>query len=117
MIKKIKILLIILIILICVLNFSYSKDLNIKDPTKVVSIWKYEKLNPTEYLSKKIYYLHLNSDGTYIQYIELIPIENSHFKKVTLFTLEGKWYMKQKRLILVEYDKKNEIDMNYLYQL
>ena len=105
MIKKIKILL----ILMCLMNFSYSKD------ASVISIWKYEKLNPTEYLSKKIYFLHLNSDGTYIQYIQLIPNDENQFKNVTLFTLTGKWYMKQKRLILVEYDKKNEIDMNYLY--
>ena len=98
--------------MICTFSFSFTYS---KDVQTIVSIWKYEQLNPNDYLSKKIYILHLNSDGTYIQYIQLIPNEQSQFKNVSLFTLTGKWYMKQNKLILVEYNKKNEIDMNYMY--
>lgn len=94
----------------CLLNFSYSKD-----DAKIVSIWKYEQMNPTEYLLKKIFYLHLHLDGTYVQYIQLIPNEQSQFKNVSLFSITGKWHMKENKLVLVEYDKKNEIDMNYIY--
>jgi hypothetical protein len=83
------------------------------------SIWKYEqdqtKYSPEDGVAKKIFYLSLNSDGTYHQYVQVVPISPQDYFRVKNYSVDGKWTEKNGKLILDEYGKENSIDYNFLY--
>jgi len=83
------------------------------------SIWKYEqdqtKYSPEDGVAKKIFYLSLNSDGTYHQYVQVVPISPQDYFRVKNYSVDGKWTEKNGKLILNEYGKENTIDYNFLY--
>lgn len=83
------------------------------------SIWKYEQdLSAYSYdngIAKKIYYLSINSDGTYHQYVQVIPSSPQNYYKVRNFEISGKWFEKNGKLVLDEYGKENAIDYNFMY--
>jgi hypothetical protein len=100
---------------------SSDIDNNSSSGSKAVirSIWKYEQdLSAYSYdngIAKKIYYLSLNSDGTYHQYVQVIPSSPQNYYKVRNFEISGKWFEKNGKLILEEYGKENAIDYNFMY--
>ena len=71
------------------------------------------KLNPTEYLSKKIYFLHLNSDSTYVQYIQLILMMKTNLKCNLIYFNSNVHETKIGSKNMIE----NEIDMKYIFHL
>ncbi len=83
------------------------------------SIWKYEqnqtKYSPEDGIAKKIFYLSLNSDGTYHQYVHVVPFSPQDYFRVKNYAINGKWSEKNGKLILDEYGKENAIDYNFLY--
>lgn len=87
--------------------------------TVVKSIWKYEQdLSAYSYdngIAKKIYYLSLCSDGTYHQFVQVVPSNPSNYFRVKNYVLDGKWSEKNGKIILDEYGKENAIEYNYLY--
>ncbi|HMV15850.1 MAG: hypothetical protein IT275_08675 [Chitinophagales bacterium] len=96
---------------------SHDTDKNSEPIVK--SIWKYEqdqtKYSPEDGIAKKIFYLSLNSDGTYHQYVQVIPSSPRDYFKVKNYSIDGKWTEKNGKLILIEYGKENAIDYNFLY--
>ena len=91
-----------------------------KDANNIVrSIWKYEqdqtKYSPEDGVAKKIYFLSLNSDGTYHQYVQVVPISPQDYFRVKNYSMDGKWSEKGGKLILNEYGKENAIDYTYIY--
>lgn len=99
--------------------FAKSNDSDNNSDAIIRSIWKYEqdqtKYSPEDGISKKIYYLSLNSDGTYHQYVQVVPSSPRDYFKVKNYTIDGKWSEKNGKLILNEYGKENAIDYNFLY--
>ena len=96
-----------------------SNDSDHPKPAVIRSIWKYEqdfsKFSFEDGIAKKIYFLSLNSDGTYHQYVQVIPSNPQNYYRVKNYELEGKWFEKDGKLVLDEYGKENSIDYNYLY--
>jgi hypothetical protein len=88
-----------------------------KGKSTVRSIWKYEqdfsKYNAEDGIAKKVYYLCLNDDGTYNQYIMVVPEKNYPYMKAQNYTLDGTWEEKNGQLILEENGKKNAIAYTY----
>lgn len=85
--------------------------------TKSGSVWKYEQdLSQYAYLdgiSKKVYYLTLYLDGTYHQFVHIIPYNSKNYYGVRYYELDGDWSYKDNKLFLNENGKKNAIDYNY----
>lgn len=83
------------------------------------TIWKYEmdqtKYSPDDGIAKKIFYLSINSDGSYHQYVQVIPINPRDYFKVKNYTIDGKWSERDGKLVLDEYGKENAIDYSYMY--
>ncbi|HPA36587.1 MAG TPA: hypothetical protein PLA16_09475 [Chitinophagales bacterium] len=105
--------------------FPISGFAKLQDGTKgksepiIRSIWKYEQ-DLSQYsfengIAKKIYFLSLNSDGTYHQYVQVVPSNPQNFFRVRNYEISGKWSEKNGQLVLEEYGKENAIDYNYLY--
>ncbi len=88
-----------------------------KGKSKVRSIWKYEqdfsKHNTEDGISKKIFYLCLNDDGTYNQFVMVVPEANFRYMKAQNYTLDGTWEERNGQLILEENGKKNAIAYTY----
>jgi len=113
----------IIITLFTSLPFSVTAHSNDTDNTHsktiIRSIWKYEQ-NMSPYsiddgILKKIYFLSLNSDGTYHQYVQVIPSNPHNYYRVKNYEIDGKWFEKNGKLVLDEYGKENAIDYNYIY--
>ncbi len=107
---------------LCLLADSSDLDLTVNNGNSkavIRSIWKYEQdLSAFSYdngIAKKIYYLSLNSDGTYHQYVQVIPSSPQNYYRVKNFEINGKWFEKNGKLILDEYGKENAIDYNFMY--
>ncbi|MEZ5025179.1 MAG: hypothetical protein R2739_01250 [Chitinophagales bacterium] len=101
-------------------NISVAKDQDSGDINVTFrSIWKYEmehpKYSPEDGIAKKIFYLSLNSDGTFHQYVQIIPLTPQDYFRVKNYTVDGKWKEKDGKLILTEYGKENSIDFNYIF--
>ena len=83
------------------------------------SVWKYEqnqtKYSPEDGVAKKIFYLSLNSDGTYHQFVQVVPLTPQDYFRVKNYAIDGKWSEKDGKLILNEYGKENAIEYNFLY--
>lgn len=102
------------------ISFAFSDSTEIvksKGKVKFKSIWKYEQ-DFTKYygedgVSKRVYYLCLNDDGTYNQYVQVIPISNYRYLKAQNYMLDGNWEEKNGKLILDENGKKNAIDYSF----
>lgn len=99
---------------------AHSNDTDSYSPKPVIrSIWKYEqdlsKYDLENGIQKKIYFLSLNSDGTYHQYVQVIPSNPQNYYRVKNYELKGKWFEKNGKLVLEEYGKENAIDYSYLY--
>lgn len=122
--KKIyKILLLHIIILILMIVpvsvYANNHDSDNNSDAIIRSIWKYEqnqtKYSPEDGIAKKIFYLSLNSDGTYHQYVQVVPLSPQDYFRVKNYSIDGKWSEKNGKLILDEYGKENAIDYNFLY--
>ncbi|MBK9792220.1 MAG: hypothetical protein IPP60_03765 [Sphingobacteriales bacterium] len=117
-----KILLHLLILVVTFVPFSVlanNHDTDKNSDAIIRSIWKYEqdqtKYSPEDGVAKKIFYLSLNSDGTYHQYVQVVPISPQDYFRVKNYSVDGKWTEKNGKLILDEYGKENSIDYNFLY--
>jgi hypothetical protein len=117
-----KILLHLLILVVIFVPFSVlanNHDTDKNSDAIIRSIWKYEqdqtKYSPEDGVAKKIFYLSLNSDGTYHQYVQVVPISPQDYFRVKNYSVDGKWTGKNGKLILDEYGKENSIDYNFLY--
>lgn len=94
---------------------------NDSDESKAVfrSIWKYEmdqtKYSPEDGIAKKIFFLSINSDGSYHQYVQVIPVSARDYFKVKNYSIDGKWSERDGKLVLDEYGKENAIDYSYMY--
>jgi len=117
-----KILLHLLILVVIFVPFSVlanNHDTDKNSDAIIRSIWKYEqdqtKYSPEDGVAKKIFYLSLNSDGTYHQYVQVVPISPQDYFRVKNYSVDGKWTEKNGKLILDEYGKENSIDYNFLY--
>lgn len=117
-----KILLHLLILVVIFVPFSVlanNHDTDKNSDAIIRSIWKYEqdqtKYSPEDGVAKKIFYLSLNSDGTYHQYVQVVPISPQDYFRVKNYSVDGKWTEKNGKLILNEYGKENTIDYNFLY--
>lgn len=90
-----------------------------KEKAVIRSIWKYEQdLSIYDYedgIAKKIYYLSLNSDGTYHQYVQVIPSNPRNYYRVKNYEINGKWSEKNGKLVLNENGKENAIDYSFIY--
>lgn len=99
--------------------YANSHDSDNNSDAIIRSIWKYEqnqtKYSPEDGVAKKIFYLSLNSDGTYHQYVQVVPISPQDYFRVKNYSIDGKWTEKNGKLILEEYGKENAIDYNFLY--
>lgn len=99
--------------------YANSHDSDNNSDAIIRSIWKYEqdqtKYSPEDGIAKKIFYLSLNSDGTYHQYVQVVPISPQDYFRVKNYAIDGKWKEKNGKLILDEYGKENSIDYNFLY--
>jgi hypothetical protein len=99
---------------------AHSNDTDSYHSKSIIrSIWKYEQ-DFSQYayedgIAKKIYFLSLNSDGTYHQYVQVIPSNPKNYYRVKNYEMDGKWFEKNGKLVLVEYGKENSIDYNYIY--
>jgi len=117
-----KILLHLTILVVIFVPFSVlanNHDTDKNSDAIIRSIWKYEqdqtKYSPEDGVAKKIFYLSLNSDGTYHQYVQVVPISPQDYFRVKNYSVDGKWTEKNGKLILNEYGKENSIDYNFLY--
>lgn len=117
-----KILLHLIILVVIFVPFSVlanNHDTDKNSDAIIRSIWKYEqdqtKYSPEDGVAKKIFYLSLNSDGTYHQYVQVVPISPQDYFRVKNYSVDGKWTEKNGKLILDEYGKENSIDYNFLY--
>ena len=117
-----KILLHLIILVVIFVPFSVlanNHDTDKNSDAIIRSIWKYEqdqtKYSPEDGVAKKIFYLSLNSDGTYHQYVQVVPISPQDYFRVKNYSVDGKWTEKNGKLILNEYGKENTIDYNFLY--
>lgn len=117
-----KILLHLVILVVTFVPFSVlanNHDTDKNSDAIIRSIWKYEqdqtKYSPEDGVAKKIFYLSLNSDGTYHQYVQVVPISPQDYFRVKNYSVDGKWTEKNGKLILDEYGKENSIDYNFLY--
>ncbi len=117
-----KILLHLVILVVTFVPFSVlanNHDTDKNSDAIIRSIWKYEqdqtKYSPEDGVAKKIFYLSLNSDGTYHQYVQVVPISPQDYFRVKNYSVDGKWTEKNGKLILNEYGKENTIDYNFLY--
>ncbi|MCC6584492.1 MAG: hypothetical protein IT271_12375 [Chitinophagales bacterium] len=117
-----KILLHLVILVVIFVPFSVlanNHDTDKNSDAIIRSIWKYEqdqtKYSPEDGVAKKIFYLSLNSDGTYHQYVQVVPISPQDYFRVKNYSVDGKWTEKNGKLILDEYGKENSIDYNFLY--
>jgi hypothetical protein len=85
--------------------------------TKSGTVWKFEQdLSKYAFLdgiSKKIYYLTLFLDGTYHQFVQIIPSNSKNYYGVRYYELDGDWQYKDNKLFLDENGKKNAIDYEY----
>ena len=114
--KKIYKILFLLFILISVHLNGYSDD-KITAKSTIRSNWKYEqdqtKFSPEDGIAKKIFFLSLNDDGTFHQYVKVIPLSSKDYFRVKNYELDGTWKEKDGKIILEEYGKTNEIDYAY----
>ena len=122
--KKIyKILLLHIIILILMIVpvsvYANNHDSDNTSDAIIRSVWKYEqnqtKYSPEDGVAKKIFYLSLNSDGTYHQFVQVVPLTPQDYFRVKNYAIDGKWSEKDGKLILNEYGKENAIEYNFLY--
>lgn len=99
------------------LHLHGFSDEKITAKSTIRSIWKYEqdqtKFSPEDGIAKKIYFLSLNDDGTFHQYVKVIPLSAKDNFRVKNYELDGKWSEKNGKIILEEYGKTNEIDYTY----
>jgi hypothetical protein len=99
---------------------AHSSDTdNLNSKSIIRSIWKYEQ-DFSQYglddgIAKKIYFLSLNSDGTYHQYVQVIPSNPKNYYRVKNYEINGRWYERNGKLVLEEYGKENPIDYNFIY--
>ena len=115
--------LVLIIIIVPVTVFASNHDTDINSDKKsdavIRSIWKYEqeqsKYSPEDGVAKKIFFLSINSDGTYHQYVQVVPLTPQDYFRVKNYVIDGKWSEKNGKLILDEYGKENAIDYNFLY--
>ncbi|MFN8281926.1 MAG: hypothetical protein U0U67_01865 [Chitinophagales bacterium] len=95
---------------------GFSED-KITAKSTIRSIWKYEqdqsKFSPEDGIAKKIFFLSLNDDGTFHQYVKVIPLSPKDYFRVKNYELDGTWREKDGKIILEEYGKINEIDYTY----
>jgi len=107
------------IVLLAEVLFASNPDSGKNSTAVVRSIWKYEqdqtKYSPEDGVAKKIFFLSLNSDGTYHQFVQVVPISPQDYFRVKNYSVDGKWSEKDGKLILNEYGKENAIDYNFLY--
>lgn len=96
-----------------------NQDSGKSSESNVKSIWRYvqdqTKYSPEDGIAQKIYFLSLNSDGTYHQYIQVVPISPKDYFRVKNYTVDGKWSSRDGKLILNEFGKENAIDYSFLY--
>ena len=71
------------------------------------------KFSPEDGIAKKIFFLSLNDDGTFHQYVKVIPLSSKDYFRVKNYELDGTWKEKDGKIILEEYGKTNEIDYAY----
>ncbi|MDB5229126.1 MAG: hypothetical protein JWN78_3319 [Bacteroidota bacterium] len=101
-------------------GYAESNDSDQHKSTAVIrSIWKYEedftKYSYEDGIAKKVYFLSLNSDGTYHQYVQVVPSNPQNYCRIRSYEINGRWSEKNGKLVLEEYGKENSIDYNYLY--
>ncbi|MFN8267331.1 MAG: hypothetical protein U0T31_04945 [Chitinophagales bacterium] len=116
---SVKIIVLILALFYIVPSFANDLDVIAKSKSIVKSIWKYEqnttKFSPEDGILKKIYYLSLSSDGTYHQFVQVVPLTPQDYFRVRNYSVDGKWSEKDGKLILNEYGKENAIDYSFLF--
>ncbi len=94
-----------------------STDSESQSMRKSGTVWKYEQ-DLTKYafidgIAKKVYYLTLFIDGTYHQYVQIIPSNSKNYYGIRYYELDGDWSYKDNKIFLVENGKKNAIDYDY----
>ena len=106
-------------LLLTITTFGNNLEGISKSKSIVKSIWKYEqnqtKFSPEDGIAKKIYYLSLNSDGTYHQFVQVVPLSPQDYFRVRNYSVDGKWSEKDGKLILNEYGKESAIDYTFLF--
>ncbi len=112
-------------LVLLITNFSFANTNNTDTETNnskdVVfrSIWQYEmdhtKYSPEDGVAKKIFFLSLDSDGTYHQYVQVVPLTPQDYFRVKNYAIDGKWSEKNGKLILNEYGKENSIDFDFMF--
>src|SRR4051812_15775318 len=85
--------------------YAHSSDTDSYHSKAIIrSIWKYEqdfsKFAYDDGIAKKIYFLSLNSDGTYHQYVQVIPSNPQNYYRVKNYEIDGKWFERNGKLIL-----------------
>ena len=75
--------------------YANNNDSDNNSDAIIRSIWKYEqnqtKFSPEDGIAKKIFYLSLNSDGTYHQYVQVVPLSPQDYFRVKNYAVDGKW--------------------------
>ena len=86
--------------------FANNEDTENNKDVVFRSIWKYEldhtKYSPEDGIAKKIFFLSLNSDGTYHQYVQVVPLTPQDYFRVKNYAIDGNWSEKNGKLILNE---------------
>ncbi|HQV77716.1 MAG TPA: hypothetical protein PLJ42_02060 [Chitinophagales bacterium] len=99
--------------------FANNEDTENNKDVVFRSIWKYEmdhtKYSPEDGIAKKIFFLSLNSDGTYHQYVQVVPLTPQDYFRVKNYAIDGNWSEKNGKLILNEYGKENSIDFDFMF--
>ncbi len=110
-----------LVFAVCLLP-SWSKpgkktaDLN--SSNMLFGVWKYEQVfhNDPMYngIAKKEYILKLNQDGSYVQTVQVTPVDPLFYAGPLVYQLQGTWTLKDNMLYIVENGKDYTMELNSL---
>lgn len=84
----------------------------------VFGVWKYEQVFPEDPycngISKKEFILKLNQDGTYLQTVQVTPLDKKYYRGRLVYQLKGEWKLKGNVLYIDEYGKALPIEVSDL---
>ena len=81
-------------------------------------VWKYEQVFHDDPMyngvAKKEYILKLNQDGTYLQTVQVVPVDKKFYAGPLVYQLEGTWSLKDNMLYIEENGKDYTVELNAL---
>lgn len=86
----------------------YSKDI-------IKGSWRHTDSICHINISKKIIVLTLNTDGTYIEYITIIPKNRNTYVGLKHYVISGKWTISKKNICFSEYGITKNIPLDEFY--